>query len=203
VTRVAGLLLAAGAGRRLGTPKALVELDGSTLVERGAALLVEGGCDPVVVVLGAAAEHVQAFLTGVDVVVAPDWEEGMAASLRAGLRALESSAAVACVVALVDQPLVGVAAVRRLVDVGGAVEAAVATYRGEPRNPVLLGRSVWPELLALTGDTGARGWLRSHPDRVLSVACDDTGSPDDIDGPADLAAVRALLSAPARTSAGP
>lgn len=186
MTRVAGLLLAAGSGSRLGTPKASVELDGTSLVDRGVALLREGGCDPVVVVLGAVVVPVE----GAQVVVAEHWAQGMSASLRAGLAALDADA---CVVALVDQPLVGAEAVRRLVALAGTAEAAVATYGGEPRNPVLLRRSVWPELEGLTGDAGARGWLRAHPSRVTAVPCDDTGSPFDIDSPADLAAVRAQL----------
>lgn len=183
MTRVAGLLLAAGAGTRLGTPKALVELDGTSLVDRGVALLREGGCDPVVVVLGA----VDVPVEGAQVVLAHDWAEGMSASLRAGLAALDADA---CVVALVDQPLVGAQAVRRLVAAAATAEAAVATYDGQPRNPVLLGRSVWPELAALTGDTGARQWLRDNPDRVVLVPCEDTGSAFDIDTPDDLAALR-------------
>lgn len=182
MTRVAGLLLAAGAGSRLGTPKALVELEGSSLVDRGVALLREGGCDPVVVVLGAAVVPVE----GAQVVVALDWAEGMSASLRAGLAALDTDA---CVVALVDQPLVGAEAVRRLVAVAGMAEAAVATYDGRPRNPVLLSRAVWGEL-DLSGDTGARPWLRDNPSRVTLVPCEDTGSSFDVDTPADLELLR-------------
>lgn len=177
---VAGLLLAAGAGSRYGGPKALVELDGERLVDRGVRLLRDGGCDPVVVVLGAAVVDVP----GARVVVAPDWENGMSASLRAGLAAV---AADAVVVALVDQPWVGVDAVRRLVCASGA-DAAVACYDGEPRNPVLLARSVWPEL-DLHGDAGARDWLRAHPSRVQLIDCTGTGSPADIDTPADLPGV--------------
>lgn len=150
------------------------------------ALLRDGGCGQVVVVLGAAVVPV----TGATAVVAPDWDTGMAASLRAGLTGLAGDA---CVVALVDQPLVGPEAVRRLVALAGTVDAAVATYGGKPRNPVLLARSVWPEVAALTGDAGARTWLRAHPDRVREVPCDDTGSPDDVDTPEDLARVLGLL----------
>jgi CTP:molybdopterin cytidylyltransferase MocA len=183
----AGLLLAAGAGRRFGQPKALVRFGTETLVERGVRLLRNGGCDPVVVVLGAAVDEVRPLVAGCRVVVADDWAEGMAASLRAGLGALEQTDAQACVVALVDQPLVGVDAVRRLraVDPAGA---AVATYGGTARNPVLLARAVWPDVAAAAvGDSGARAWLRAHPDRVVTVRCDDTGSPADVDTPADLA----------------
>lgn len=191
---VAGLVLAAGAGSRYGGPKALVRLDGELLVERAVRLLREGGCDQVLIVLGAQAARIreQAALpdVDVDVVVAEHWSTGMGASLRAGLAALPAGPQ-ACVVALVDQPLVGSVAVARLREawIGGAV-AAVATYGGKPRNPVLLDRAIWADVAALAeGDAGARTWLRAHPDRVTAVACDDTGSPYDIDTPADLAAI--------------
>ncbi len=186
---VAGLLLAAGAGRRMGGPKALVELDGEPLVRRGIRLLVEGGCDPVTVVVGASAELVRPLCDGAGVVEAADWATGMAASLRAGLAGLDADA---CVVALVDQPLVTPAAVERLraAHAAGAV-AAVATYGGRPRNPVLLDRSTWAGVAqAASGDDGARTWLRAHPDRVTAVDCTDVGAPDDLDTPQDLAALR-------------
>lgn len=187
---VAGLLLAAGSGRRFGSPKALVAFEGELLVERGRRLLADGGCDPVLVVIGAQADDVRPHAG--DCVVADDWATGMGASLGAGLRALESTAAQAVVVALVDQPRVSAEAVRRLraaYDAGA--EAAVATYDGEQRNPVLLARSTWPEVaMAAVGDVGARPWLRAHPDRVVDVACDDTGSAHDVDTPADLEALQ-------------
>jgi CTP:molybdopterin cytidylyltransferase MocA len=186
---VAGLLLAAGAGRRFGGPKALVRLGDELLVSRGVRLLREGGCDPVVVVLGASAADVRAAVDLPDVVVADDWATGMGASLRAGLAALRQGPAAACVVALADQPLVGSAAVERLraAYADGAV-AAVATYDALPRNPVLLARSTWDAVAeAAVGDAGARGWLRGNPEQVTEVPCDGTGSPYDVDTPDDLA----------------
>ena len=193
----AGLVLAAGAGRRFGGPKALAVLGGERLVERCARVLAEGGCEPVVVVLGAGADAVRAtaHLDTVEVVVADDWDEGMGASLRAGLAALEPTAAAAVVVALADQPLVGAEAVARLRTAwADGATAAVATYGGQPRNPVLLDRSVWSGVSrAARGDVGARGWLRAHPDAVRPVPCDGTGSPADVDTPADLAAVAAAV----------
>lgn len=188
----AGLVLAAGAGRRMGGPKALVELAGVPLLARAVSLLRDGGCDEVVVVVGAAGEAVarRAEALGCAAVQADGWEEGMSASLRAGLGALSDGPHDACVVALVDQPLLGAEAVRRLVAADAV--AAVATYGGAPRNPVLLRREVWAEVAAAaTGDAGARTWLRAHPDRVTAVPCDGTGSPVDLDTPADLAALAA------------
>ena len=95
----------------MGRPKALVEVDGEPLVRRGVRLLTDGGCTPVVVVVGAAAEQVRPLCDGGRVVEACDWATGMAASLRAGLAAATGDA---CVVALVDQPGVTAAAVERL-----------------------------------------------------------------------------------------
>lgn len=186
VVTSAGLLLAAGAGWRFGGPKALVELDGELLVQRGVRLLRDAGCEPVLVVLGAAADEVRPHVREAEVVFAEDWAEGMGASLRAGLAALTGTAATACVVALVDQPLVRPDAVRALVRAGGP--AAVATYDGSPRNPVLLSREIWPGVAAAaSGDIGARGWLRAHPELVKRVPCE--GSAFDVDTAEDLGAL--------------
>lgn len=191
---VAGLLLAAGAGRRFGRPKALVPFAGRPLVDRGVGLLAAGGCHPVHVVLGAAADRVVATadLAGALPVPNPDWATGMASSLRAGLASFGADPA-AVVVALVDQPLVGAESVRRLRAAHRAgARAAVATYHGRPRNPVLLDRAVWPDVLAAAhGDSGARGYLRGNPD-VTAVDCTGTGDPADIDTPADLARLEDL-----------
>lgn len=185
---VAGVLLAAGNGSRLGQPKAMVELAGSTLAERGVALLGDGGADPVIVVTGA----VPVEIPGVVAVHNPDWETGMGSSLATGLLALDHGDAEAAVIALADQPLVGAESVRRLIAAfrsGAAV--AVAAYEGKPRNPVLIAREHWPAVLELAaGDTGARPFLRAHPELVELVECGDTGRPDDVDTADDLARVR-------------
>jgi nicotine blue oxidoreductase len=189
--QVAGVLLAAGQGARLGTPKALVELGGRRLVDRGVDLLRDGGAAPVLVVLGA----VHADVPGAVTVHNPDWRTGMGSSLAAGLRALPGECA-AAVIALVDQPLIGAGAVRRLIAAHAAgAEIAVATYHGMARNPVLLTRRHWAGVLdAAAGDAGARPYLRAHPDLVTEVECADTGSPDDVDTADDLARVGGLLA---------
>ena len=191
--RVAGILLAAGEGTRLGRPKALVEVGGRTFAERGVALLRDGGADPVLVVTGA----VPVTLPGVVTVHNRDWTTGMGSSLATGLLALSETDVGAAIVALADQPLVGAEAVRRLIAayIGGA-SVAVACYDGAQRNPVLIARDYWPSVLQLaTGDTGARPFLQANPDLITSVECGDTGSPDDVDTAADLARVQAAATA--------
>jgi nicotine blue oxidoreductase len=181
---VAGVVLAAGEGRRYGRPKALVELDGERLVDRAVRLARDGGCTPVVVVAGA----VPLAVAGATVVDNPRWPSGMGSSLRAGLAALPDTAS-AVVVLLVDTPWLDPRAVRRLLAAHGAgAELAVATYRGEPGHPVLLGRDHWPgAAAAAVGDSGARAYLASRPDAVTRVDCTDVGWPADVDVPDDIA----------------
>jgi nicotine blue oxidoreductase len=184
--RVAGLLLAAGEGRRYGMPKALVALDGRLLVERGLATLRDAGCDPVVVVLGAAAAEVRAAadLSGASVVENLDWHTGMGSSLRAGLSTLDGVPVEAALVLLVDTPGVTGAAVRRLRDQAAPAALAVATYNGEPGHPVLLGRDHWAGVAAFaTGDVGARRYLAAHPGEVTRVPCEDVADGTDLDRP--------------------
>jgi CTP:molybdopterin cytidylyltransferase MocA len=183
----AGLLLAAGEGSRLGRPKALVELGGQTLAERGVAMLRDGGTDPVLIVTGA----VPLTVARARSVYNPDWRTGMGSSLAAGLRALRDTDRAAVVVALADQPLVGAESVRRLIAAWrDGASVAVAAYHGKPRNPVLIAREHWDSVLELaSGDIGARPFLRAHPELVRLVECGDTGSPYDVDTPEDLARV--------------
>jgi len=181
------VLLAAGQGSRFGRPKALVELDGQTLAERGIGMLRAGGTDPVLLVTGAAEVELGPDHR-VRSVYNDEWRTGMGSSLRAALRALTDPDVGAAVVALADQPLVGAEAVSRLIAAYQAgASVAVAAYDGRPRNPVLLAREHWPEVIAMaTGDQGARAFLRARPDLVTLVECGDTGRPDDIDTQADL-----------------
>ena len=186
-TTVAGVLLAAGEGSRFGRPKALVELNGQTLAERGVNLLRAGGAHPILIITGAAPLQ----LEGTQSVYNPAWRTGMGSSLRAALHVLTDADVGAVVVVLADQPLIGAEAVARLIAAyrDGAT-VAVAAYDGQARNPVLLAREHWAEVIATaTGDQGARTFLRARPDLVTIVECGDTGRPDDIDTPADLARI--------------
>ncbi|MGN6250427.1 MAG: nucleotidyltransferase family protein [Marmoricola sp.] len=174
---VHGLLLAAGAGRRYGGPKALVP----GWLEATVAVLADGGCTAVTVVLGAAVDGV-AVPAGAGVVVAEDWALGMGASLRAGLRALPPTP-LGAVVHLVDLPDVGAEVVRRLL--AEPVEGSSlrrAAYQGVPGHPVLLGRDHWAGVAeSSTGDRGARDYLRRHRPRL--VECGDLATGADVDRP--------------------
>lgn len=192
VTSIAGLLLAAGAGRRMGLPKGLVrDPDGTAWVTRSARVLAEGGCDPVVVVVGARGDEVAALVpSGALVVVAPGWAEGMGASLRAGLHALAGLPAPAAgpagaVVGLVDTPGVTPDVVRLLVAralPAGPGGLARAAYRGVPGHPVVLGRDHWaPAAATARGDSGARAYLAGRD--VVLVECSDVGDGRDVDEP--------------------
>ncbi|OKK23039.1 4-diphosphocytidyl-2C-methyl-D-erythritol synthase [Streptomyces sp. CB00455] len=189
---IAGLLLAAGGGRRLGgRPKALLPYRGRPLVENAVRVLREAGCGPLHVVLGASAAEVRARadLAGCVVVDNPAWQEGMGSSLRVGLASLAGTGAAAVLVCLVDQPGIGAAAVAR---VRGAYRSpaslAAAAYDGERGHPVLFGADRWADITATaTGDRGARDHLARHAHELVLVECADVAAAFDIDTPSDLA----------------
>ena len=179
-----GLLLAAGAGRRMGMPKALVTDDAGSWLVRGVETLRDGGCARVTVVLGAEAERARSLLDGLDVtvVVADDWAEGMGASLRAGLRSLGGSADTGVVVSLVDLPDLVPEVVARVIAAAGSGPAALAraSYDGKVGHPVLLGRDHWAGVIETAlGDQGARAYLA--PREVTLVECADLASGLDVD----------------------
>ena len=182
---VAGLLLAAGAGTRMGLAKALmIDPDGTSWLERAVLSLQDGGCDAVTVVLGARAEEARRLVpAGVDVVEADDWAEGMSASLRAGLTALEQTDVDAALVSLVDLPDVTDAVVRRVLAAGADPAALIRTsYDGRPGHPVVLGREHWFGVrAAAVGDRGARDYLVNHA--VVEVECGDLATGLDVDRP--------------------
>ncbi len=185
VVHTAGLVLAAGAGRRYGMPKALVAYGGKLLVERAADTLREAGVATSLVVLGAAAERVREAAPGLPpTVLNPDWETGMGSSLRVGLRAMAGTPAVAVVVLLVDMPDVTPDAVRR-VAAHAAPDALVMGGYGDRRgHPVLLGRDHWDGVAAAaTGDRGARDYLRAHAGAVRVVPVGDVAGDRDLDVP--------------------
>jgi nicotine blue oxidoreductase len=188
---VAGLVLAAGGGRRLGgRPKALLQHHGRPLVEHAVGALRAAGCERVHVVLGARAGDVRerARLEGCVLVDNPDWERGMGSSLRAGLDSLAGTGARAALVLLVDQPGVGVEAVARVrAAYRDETSLVSAAYEGARGHPVLLGAAHWAGISAsATGDRGARAYLRAREESITLVECGDVAQPYDIDTEADL-----------------
>jgi len=182
---VEGLLLAAGAGRRMGTPKALVTDERGSWLQRGVTNLRDGGCRRVTVVLGAEAERARTLVDGLPdgprIVVAVDWVEGMGASLRAGMQALADSTEGAVMLSLVDLPDLGPEVVARVGLVGRSPHVlARAAYDGVPGHPVLLGRDHWAAVLeSAQGDQGARVYLARH--EVELVECGDLATGRDVD----------------------
>ncbi len=163
-----GIVLAAGAGTRAGGPKALRrEPDGTPWVEAACAALLGGGCDRVVVVLGAQAERARPLVPEwAATVTAARWDEGMSSSLRAGLAEASGDAVL---ITLVDLPTLPAAVVARVMETG---TLAQATYGGRPGHPVLIPTKHWADVAAcLRGDSGAREYLTAHG--ALRVECGD------------------------------
>ena len=188
---VAAVVLAAGAGRRYGMPKALVEYEGSLLVER-AVRTARAACDPVLVVLGAQAVDVwrRANLDGATVLANKEWETGMASSLRTGLAGLRGwpsgrgagNEIVAALILLVDMPGITPAALERLVAEASPKALAAASYHGVRGHPVLIGREHWAGVMeTANGDEGARSYLAAHD--VTEVDCTGLADPTDLDVP--------------------
>ena len=183
----------------MGRPKALLTgPDGSAAADVVIDRLLAAGCDGVTVVLGAGAEEAMGLLRErpadeVSMVVARDWAEGMGASLRCGLVALEEAdpRVGAALVTLVDLPDVDGTVMARVLEQwrldGGRPDALVrATYDGVPGHPVLIGRDHWAELReTLVGDSGAQGYLSRRI--VHEVSCEDLATGRDVDRPEDLA----------------
>jgi len=184
---IAGLILAAGESSRMGKDKALLTHQGQTFLESIVAKLREAGVGRIAVVLGHHAEEIQRAvkLESVEIVVNRDYQQGQTSSLQAGLRALESSNAEAVVLCPVDHPAFSPETVRRLIEAFGQnhLPAAIPTFQGQRGHPVLIGRELFGELLALPADRGANNVMRQHRDATAFIDVEDPGILLDIDDP--------------------
>jgi len=192
------MIIAAGGGRRTGVPEALLHLDGEPLVERMHHILRQAGCDPVVVVLGAAADEVRATadLTGARVAVNRAWGTGIGSSLRKGLDALAETDIEAVVVVPVDMPGLTVAAVHRIAALPFPEALVCATYGGLRGYPMLFGRRHWAGIATLANaDVGARPYLMAHKDEIVDIACDSVADGSRVDTP-ELVAEWGLTAPP-------
>jgi len=180
MTTLTGIVLAAGAGSRLGHPKALMRTaDGEPWVARAAGLLHTAGCDHVIVVLGAAAVEATALVpAGTDTLIVQNWADGMGESLRQGLSAARGDAALITLVDLPDLPVEVMS--RVLLEPVNDSTLTQAVFDGRPGHPVLMGRSHWAGVAStLAGDRGARDYLAAHG--VVEVECGDLFDGHDID----------------------
>lgn len=188
--RVAAVLLAAGEGRRMGGPKALLRLGGSTFLERCARALSRPQVDLLLAVVGHESGRVLAgggLPAHAVVCENPRYRDGMLASVLCGLAAAEARGAEAVLLHPVDHPLVAPETVDRLVAaLASGARIAVPSWGGRRGHPGGFAAAAWPELRAAPPDQGARAVLARHPDWVVHVA-GDPGCVTGIDTPEDLA----------------
>ena len=193
---VAGVVLAAGASRRMGEDKLFLRLEGETLLRRAARRAVAAGLDPVLVVVGREPERAEAELEGLRCAAVrnPEPERGMNASLRRGIAAVPADAA-AAVVALADMPLVTSAMLADLVARWRAEGAplVVSEYSGTLAPPMLYGRGLFPELGELDGDGCGKRVVKRHRAEAATAAR-PAAALADLDEPADWERIRAGLA---------
>lgn len=182
-----GLILAAGAGRRFGSTKQLAELRGRPLLAHALEAMLGAGLERVIVVLGHDADAIRARVDfgAAEVVIAEDWADGQAASLRRGLAAAGEADAV--VITLGDQPFITPQVIRAALDQLDGYDAVRALYGDLPGHPVVLGRAVLDAAGGLRGDQGARELLADF--RVHQWQAGHLASAVDVDTPEELQAL--------------
>lgn len=198
----AGLVLAAGSSRRMGSPKQLLPMaDGKPLLEVVVGHANQSKLDQVVVVLGAAADDIRPHvdLGRATVLFNPDHASGMASSLRAGLSSLGDDVD-RVVVMLGDQPDVDSSRLNELLELqqSSGLPAAALSFNGLLHPPVVLERELWGDLMALEGDVGCRAVIRAKPELVAKLpVAGDLKHPVDVDTPADYERFRPPSASPA------
>ena len=193
--RIGAVVLAAGASARLGFPKQLIVHEGQPLVRRIALAAIEAGAERVVIVLGANADMIAPALDGlasVRAIVNHGWSKGLASSLAAGIASVfADNRCEAVLVTLADQPLVDAVALRRLMAAFNAERRIVASaYDDTIGVPAVFAREHADELMRLSGDTGASGWLRARAAEVTRIPLG--GAALDIDTSADVAGLNQI-----------
>jgi molybdenum cofactor cytidylyltransferase len=180
----------------MGQAKQLLYIGERTVLERTLENVRGSNVDEIVLVLGCFAERIQSqlsdsLLEDLKIVVNPDYEQGMASSLRAGLSAVDQQMDAALIV-LADQPFVRSETIDRIIGRHHLADAEIVIpfYRGSRGNPVLLNRSVFPEAEMLEGDTGCRAIFGNHADGIAEVEVDDAGILLDINSRDDYEGLR-------------
>ncbi|HVB63281.1 MAG TPA: nucleotidyltransferase family protein [Nitrolancea sp.] len=193
MSRVAGVILAAGTSSRLGSPKQLLDLGGKPVLAHTLAAVRQTTLDPIIVVLGYEAERIAASvdLEQVETIYNPDYLSGQSSSVRTALGALPLDVA-AVLFILGDQPLVEPVVIERLTSAFRQDPPIIVQpkYREGRGNPVLISRELFNELNELTGDTGARPLIDRYREQVQLVDVSEYGRPDDIDTREDYERIR-------------
>ncbi len=185
------VMLAAGASIRMGTPKQLLKIEGTSLIRRAAEHALDSACRPVVAVLGANADLIAPELNGlaIEVAVNHDWKMGISSSIRCGLKTLlaASSEIQGVILFLADQPNVTGTSLRKLTTAHGqsVSELLAASYSGHLGTPALFSRFYFDELLQIEGQGGAKNLLERYATQVLPI--DFPEAAFDLDTPQDLA----------------
>ena len=169
------VILAAGASKRLGKPKQLLVFEGETLLKRAVKTALASGCRPVIIVLGAETEKMKSQIEEFEIKIIenPDWQDGMGTSIQIGVRELSKirpdiSGAVLMVC---DQPFVSVNLIARMVEKFRASDAPLVacSYGNTLGVPALFSRRLFPELLALNADKGAKKVIYEHLENVIEI----------------------------------
>ena len=188
---IAAIVLAAGLSRRMGQPKLLLEVGGKPLIRWSVERLRAGGVQDFVVVLGHEAEKIREALGGLPVrfCINKNPEEGQASSIKAGINALQQGTT-AALIALGDQPTLAPEVIPRLIDIfkKTGMLIVVPVYRGAQGNPVLFASQIFPGLLRLEGDQGAKSLIEQERTHVIHVPF-DLPMPADVDTLADYNAI--------------
>lgn len=172
------LILAAGQSKRLGSSKQLLQYEGQTLINRLIGIIKKASSFPITVVLGANAENIKATIIkeNVDIVINENWEEGMASSIRVGLEAANASTPNldGIIILVCDQPFLTEESIRSLLELqkNSSLPIAACYYSNSIGTPALFHKSVFPELLALKGDTGARLIIKNRENEVAKLHFD-------------------------------
>ena len=194
--RVGAIILAGGSSARMGRAKQLLPLGDSTVLEQTIANVRGAEVNEIVLVLGASAETIRrqlplSLLEGLNIVVNRDYREGMSSSLRAGISALDQRSEAALII-LGDQPFIRSQTMDQVIRAYRREQAQIVipSFHGTRGNPVLLDRSVFPEVMALEGDIGSRAIFGNHLEGIAKVDVEDEGILLDIDDPDDYDRLR-------------
>lgn len=190
---IAGIVLAAGEGKRFGGTKALAEFDGMSFLERVSESLKHAGCAPVIVVGGADSSAVEKLCSDLDVdfVENPDWQAGQFSSLKAGLSSLKTRPA-GVLIALVDHPFIEITTYVHLLEASRAhlESIIIPVYNCKRGHPVIIPMAIGDEIIVSPDSSNLREIIKKHNELVVELPVDDSGILKDIDTAADLSVKR-------------